>query len=241
MMVKSSDAQARARGTRDSRRVILIGLCLGLASLVSPAVALAQHPLCPAPSPQDTYFVYCSPYPSDVVSAFLYDFSVSQLFKGRKTFEVPTDAFIESLGLGTLLFSNADDRRKLLADRPAVEFRPLDRLGDDLVGKGYSSSGEFILRGLAGAQTLVTRDPLTNASVRVDLPEVVQGLYWRSPAHLELQFYAGHGIKFTLSNAGGEATFQEALQCVSMSQSEMRATTADPKHRNLLARFGSCQ
>lgn len=209
--------------------------CLSLASAAS-----AQQPLCPPPSAEDTYFQYCSPYTEAGVQTFLYDFAVSQLYKGDQGFEVPTSSIIDTMGLGPLLFATAEERQKMLDARPTVKFRPFDRMGAEMAGKGYSSSGEFISTGLAGAQVLKTVDPLTKASVEVEVPEVVQGVYWRSPAHLELQFYAGHAVRFTLGQ-GAAPTYQEAVRCVSISRSGARAVTADPRHRHLLSRFGVCQ
>jgi len=206
----------------------------------SPALVRAQHPLCPAPNQKDVYYIYCSPYAQGLVEDFLYDFSVSQLFKSPRSFNLPTELVIDSMGFGNLLFSTDTERQNTLAERPTVEFHPFDALGTDLAGKGYSSSGEFISKGLSGAQTLQTIDSVTGVRVKIEVPEILQGLYWRSPAHLEMQFYPGHALRYTVGDSDEPAVDPDAILCVSITRSGARATTADPTHQ-LLSRFGACK
>jgi hypothetical protein len=200
----------------------------------------AQHPLCPAPAPGETYYIYCPNRAQAFVESFLYDFTVSQLFKSSDPIELPVAKVVEALGLDKLLFPTDQQRLAMTEARPTVEFRPLDRHDDEMNGKGYSSSGEFVSKSATGPQTLQSTDPLTGATVTIELPETIQGLYWRSPSHLELKFYAGHGVRFAIG-APGSAEFKDAVQCISVSRSEVRATTGSADNRSLLGRFGGCK
>jgi hypothetical protein len=232
--------RARESGNnRDRFRRWMVAFAAAICCLTGVPSAHAQHPLCPAPNPTDVYYVYCSPYAQGLVENFLYDFSVSQLFKSPRSFNLPTDLVIDSMGFGNLLFSTDEDRQKTLAERPTVEFHPFDALGSDLAGRGYSSSGEFISTGLAGPPSLQTVDSVTGVRVKIEIPEVLQGLYWRSPAHLEMQFYPGHSLRYLVGGSDAAAS-PDTIVCVSITRSGARATTADPTHQ-LLSRFGACK
>lgn len=202
---------------------------LSLSALVAvESAALAQHPLCPAPAPEDTYYVMCESPGRDQVQKFLYDFTVRHLFKGPESFEIASDTLIDVLGLRKIFDLSNPDVQAWLADRPSIQFTPLD-----------GSTGDFISKNPKGPQTLNVSDDKAGIALQMDFPEVVQGLYWRSPAHLELQFYRGHAIRFHLSSRQGTKS-EDELQCVSIAASRARATTADPQHRYLMSAFDKC-
>jgi hypothetical protein len=212
-----------------SGRTILVGLSIGFCSVVTPASsAFAQRPLCPAPTAEDSYYLTCRPGTTDRVAAFLYDFSVRHLLKSSDTFSIQTSDVLDVLDLQKILDPANPDVKTLLDVRPAIDFTPLDR-----------STGEFLSKGPTGPQTLKASNDQLGIALELTIPEVVQGLYWRSPAHLELQFYKGHGIRFHLS--GPKVTeFEETLQCISITGSRARATTGDPTHRYLATFFETC-
>jgi hypothetical protein len=194
-----------------------------------PGSAYAQHPLCPAPTAEDTYYFTCRPGTDRLVASFLYDFSIRHLFKGPETFEIPTESLLDVLDLGKLLDSKKDDRKTLLKDRPVVVFRPLD-----------GTTGEFKSVSATGSQTFKISYPDLSSAGELTIPEVIEGLYWRSPAHLELQFYKGHGIHFRLTGPG-VPDYEDGLQCLSITASRARATTGDPTHRYFMSLFERCQ
>jgi hypothetical protein len=191
--------------------------------------AWAQHPLCPAPAPDDSYYVTCRLGGDRVVTSFLYDFSVRHLFTSPDAFEIPTATIFGFLDDPMAVQADPDARAAFLKNRPTVVFRPID-----------ATTGEFKSEGANGEQTLTVSHPALGSTVVVTVPAVVQGLYWRSPGHLDLQFYRERGVRFRIT-APGAPDFDEALQCVSITPFRARATTADPKHRHLIDLFEGCE
>lgn len=210
------------------RRCLLLGFCVGiLIATTLPEVARAQHPLCAPPSAEDSYYYTCRPGSKALVAKFLYDLSVRHVLKADDSFDVPTDKFLGILDMQKILEPTNPDVTALLEQRPAITFTPLD-----------NTTGEFISKG-TGPQTLQVASQTLGISLELTVPEVVQGLYWRSPAHLELQFYKGHGIRFHLS--GTHVTeYEEGMQCISISAERARVTTADPLHRYLISLYERC-
>ena len=163
-----------------------------------------------------------------MVGSFLYDLSVRHLLISDDSFDVESKEILKVLDLEKFLSPDAPEIQQLLSDRPAVHFKPLDR-----------STGEFISTGTKGEQVVSGTNEKFGITLEATIPEVVQGLYWRSPAHLELQFYKGHAIAFHLSGKKINE-YQERLDCVSLTARSARATTTDPAHRYLLNLFDRC-
>jgi len=209
--------------------VLLALFCaLLLGVTLPPRAARAQHPLCPPPAAEDTYFYTCRPNSADMVARFIYDFTVRHLFKSPDTLEIPSDKLLAVLGLQKILDPSNADVTAFLAKRDSVTFTPLDR-----------TTGEFVSKGSSGAQTLTISNDKFGVSLELSLPETVQGLYWRSPDALEAQFYKGHGIRFHISGANA-SDYEDDIQCISITRARIRATTGDPTHRYLMGLFDKC-
>jgi hypothetical protein len=198
---------------------------IALLSLASMAVA---QPLCAAPSPLDVYYTSCKPGARDQVARFLYDLSVRHLLLSEGTVDVPALTFLKLLGLDRFFDPELNPEAHAgLEARDIISFRPLDRY-----------SGEVLSTAESGA-TLNAVDDRVGLKLEVNIPVSVQGLYWRSPGHLEVKFYKGHEIAFRLrSNDGSELA--DRISCLSINGMEARAQTHDPEARHLLIGFEKC-
>jgi hypothetical protein len=210
-----------------SYAAVVSGLLLLLG--LQPAAA-SQHPLCPDPTANDTYFYVCRPGMQSAIAKVLYDFTVDHLYRPPAPFERKLPALLQAVGLD--VSSDPDDPklRSLFEQRGNVEFTRLDE-----------SSGEFVIKG-PQADTVAVERTFMNNIYKVDLalPETIQGLYWRSPIHLELMFYKGHGVHLRLSSGTGPALDQDVL-CLSVTPERTRVVTADPTHRHLVMLYEDCQ
>ena len=229
-------------------RLLGAGLCqfaflVGLAAGATRAEG--QHPLCPAPSAEDSYYFTCRAGNKDQVARFLHDFSVRHLLRSEDRFEIPTDVLLQAFGLDTIFDPSNPSVKAMLERRPKVEFIPLDRSTGEFVSKIVEPKNTPAARPAPtpsptkGPETLTVANERIGVTLEITLPEVVQGLYWRSPAHLELQFYKGHNIGFHLSGRNIEE-YEEGLECISITASRARATTADPLHRYLMSFYEGC-
>ena len=199
-----------------------------LADVVGPRVASAQQPICANPAGDDSFYVSCRAGQSQKVAAFLHDFAMNQYLSTEK-FELPSDKLLDLLALGDLLFPTPNDRVEFVAKRPSVEFRPLDEV-----------SGEFVSRATVASQAIRSTDAHTGVKIEADIPALLQGVFWRSPGHLQLQFYKDHEIRFKVTSAK-LPVYDEVIRCVTVTAGELRVTTADPEHRGLLNQFERCE
>jgi len=163
------------------------------------------------------------------VSKLLFAFTLDHLYRPPPPFQRDVAGLLQALGLGTFFDLNDPKLHPIIEQRGTVEFTRLDE-----------SSGEFVNKG-SGAATLSVEHAELGSTFAIDLtlPEVIQGLYWRSPLHLELMFYKGHTVRFNF-RSGAHDKFEEDILCLSATPERTRVVTGDPSHRHLMIFYQDC-
>lgn len=212
-------------------RMVLLACAVGAAALLLGREAAATpRPLCPAPAADDVYYSVCRSGFRGVVARFVDDFTVDQLHQQSRPFRRDVADFLTSLGVEVYIHVDDALTQELLEHRSVVEFNRLD-----------AASGEFISKG-GGNETFELHPALLGdkASLQLQLPETVQGLYWRSPLHLEFMFYQGHRVHFRF-NWGDGTPFEQEVACISVTPERTLVTTTDPDHRQAVIMYENCQ
>jgi hypothetical protein len=205
------------------------GVLVAGLTLTPTAAPASQHPLCPQPRPDDTYYHVCRAGLRPAVSKFLHDLSVDHLYLPPATFSRQIGTVLQTLGMDAFIEADAAELQPRLDTHGNIEFTRLDE-----------STGEFLNKG-SGPETLAVERTYLGRKYQITLtlPETLQGLYWRSPIQLELMFYKGHGLRLHLVPSGGEP-FEQDIVCVSVTPERARVVTADPNHRHLIAVYEDC-
>jgi hypothetical protein len=201
-----------------------------LVFVLLPGYAWAQHPLCPQPAALDTYYVSCRPNTHLVVARFLYNLSIQHLLKDGDEFPVSLKAFLAMFGVDAMFRSDASAWDALMSASDDLVFRPID-----------NDVGEFLGGVPTGPQTLTATDETTGVRIEVTVPTRLRGLYWRTPANLDLRFYKGDVVRVRMLGGDNDVQYDAALQCISITDTGTRVVTSDPAHRYLLVGFDRCR
>lgn len=191
-------------------RAMLRPLCFAtlLASvlLATPEPASAQHPVCPPVARGEVLLTSCRSWSSDAALRLLDDFTVDHLFKAPLPAFERTWTQLATVFASTSLPENADFRRTAKMLEP-LRFTPLDRT-TGTVGCDLSASPRRLeLDSLAYGNAV---------SLQFDLPEVLEGGYWRGPDVLQMTFWKRNRPTIRVSR-DAVAVAQGEIQCFSLS------------------------
>ena len=187
-------------------------------------------PVCPQPDTAAPVWTACSPTGRFLVLSFLSNLTIDQLLRSdgkpierrpREVFESVVDgdtlaaqaALGEWLGgVGPLLLSRFDTATGTLKMET-----PEDR-------RHYSSS--MRVGGL-------------DYDVTIDVPERVEGGYWRTPGVLQMAFWKDHRVRVAVKTPAAGAIEGE-IDCVVASADGIRLVTAGEGTPDVLVGFGPC-
>lgn len=193
-------------------------------------VATAQMPVCPQPDPVAPVWSVCSPTGRYLAISFLSNLTIDQLLRadGKPIERRPRDVF-ESVvdgdtlaaqsvlvdwlgGLGSLKFSRMDTATGTLAMDTPQERRNFSSTLP-VGGLGYD--------------------------VTIDVPERIEGGYWRTPGVLQMAFWKDRRAKVGVKTPFA-GTFEGEIDCAVVSADGIRLMTAGEGTPDVLVGFGPC-
>jgi len=214
------------------RRRVVVGRGLGLLAmaLTQAASAEAQLPVCAQPTPTQTYYTACATGGRILVARLLGDLAVDHLMKA--------DSQPVQRRLGDLLRNvTSDDTR----DKNTGLRNALDLLAPLTLTKIDTATGTLLLtieddrRRFSGTLEGAT----TSTTLSWELPPRIGGGYWRTPATIQIAFWAGQRFRFDLESATAEKVSAE-IECLAISVDGIRIVTTGVDTPDILVRFDEC-
>lgn len=197
----------------------------------SASIAAAQLPVCPQPEADAPYYSACLPSGRFLVASVLTSFAIDQLLRADTApFVRRPREILESVSTEALLEKNAALVDYLGRLEP-LKFSRLDT-STGLVALGANDE-------VRSFDAVIDVDTVPY-SVSVQLPERVEGGYWRTPGVLQVAFWEGHRATLALTTPGG-IDMQAQIDCLVVSTDGIRVLTAGSSTPDLLVRFGECQ
>jgi hypothetical protein len=202
-----------------------------IASIVGwTGAAAAQLPVCPQPEPDQSVYTACLPGGRFLVAPLLANLAVDQLLRpepGPITRE--PRAVFASLATAETLENNA-----ALADY-------LGRLAPLKLTRIDTSTGTLRMDVGEDQRSFSTSVAANETAYRVglELPERIEGGYWRTPGVVQMAFWKGQRARFTVAAPDGPAIAAE-VECLVVSSDGIRLVTTGSQTPDILVRFESC-
>ncbi|HXC51676.1 MAG TPA: hypothetical protein VN634_12370 [Candidatus Limnocylindrales bacterium] len=186
-----------------------------VAACCSAVTAEAQQPICPQFVRGQQVAVVCRASYGFSVVRFAADFTVDHLLKPLPwSFERSLSQIAQAFAFKELR-DNPELAKFLLAIAP-IRFAQLDRT-TGTVSAAFESNERAYSAPVSG----VTGTP----KFSLDLPERLEGGYWRAPDVVQIAFWQGKRMHVRLENADGNAIDGE-IACVSMTPDGVSITFA---------------
>jgi hypothetical protein len=195
-----------------------------------PATADAQEPVCPPDSGDKMYRTTCRPDLRFGVVRFLSDFTVDHLFKPSPPRIRRTPAELLAPFVGDTVAAN-EDLRDHVGSIDDFRFTQLDTA----TGVFYADIDEDTR---TFSSVLSSVEELS--SFRIELPERLEGGYWRTPGALQLAFWKGKRVGF-FARTAQEESLQGSIACVAISADRLRIELADESMPGIIVEMSECE
>ncbi|MFN2375934.1 MAG: hypothetical protein ABR538_05310 [Candidatus Binatia bacterium] len=192
-------------------------------------VASAQLPVCPQPEPGRPVYSMCAPGGRFVVVPLLTNLAVDQLFR---------------VGTGPIrrepqaVFTAAVSEETRERNSPLVDY--LGRLGALELTPIDTAGGTLRMDVAEDDRSFTTGLETGGGQVRLELelPERIEGGYWRTPGVLQMAFWKGARAKFRTTASGTEVAAE--IECVVVSTDGIRLVTTGVEAPDILVGYDPC-
>jgi hypothetical protein len=211
------------------RRVAVWGAALAVATFAQAGVARAQLPVCPQPSPDQTYYTACSPSGRYIATRLLFDLAIDHVMKA--------DTDLVGRRVGDLLRASMSKETLEKNDTLRSYVDGLDVLK---LSRIDIATGTLLLDVAAESRRFAGTIDVGTSPVKVawDLPERLAGGYWRTPSVLQIAFWEGKRARIDLGLPGGE--LKAEIECLAISIDGIRIVTSGSDTPDILVRFEEC-
>ncbi|HEY2773497.1 MAG TPA: hypothetical protein VGK20_05540 [Candidatus Binatia bacterium] len=195
-----------------------------------PAAAPGQVPVCPQPDPERPMISACAAGGRYAVAAFLNNLSIDQTLRGEGA-PILRDlhsVFATSAPQG-FQKQNAEVG-DYLGHLPPLRLSRFDTASGsvEMAVPDDSRTAQFELQ--AGGHDL---------KLGIELPERIEGGYWRTPGVLQVAFWSGRRAKFHTQLTDGSA-FDAEIACLVVSGDGIRIVTTGDDTPDVLVRMDAC-
>lgn len=186
--------------------------------------------MCPQPALNAVYRSACRPDLLFAATRFISDFTVDHLFKPAPPRFQRTAGELLAPFVGATVAAN-EELQNYAQSLAALSFTQLDTATGVFYADIENEDRQFV-SDLPGSDEI--------ESVRIELPERLEGGYWRTPGALELAFWKGKRIGFVVDPANGDS-IQGEIECFSLSADALRIELSGEQTPGIIVHLSECQ
>ncbi|MFN2426922.1 MAG: hypothetical protein ABR587_10810 [Candidatus Binatia bacterium] len=210
------------------RLPIVVASAILLVLAAGAAPASAQHPVCAPPAAGEVMKTSCRSWAAPAMLRLLDDFTIDQIFK-PVSFERTWSSLMSAFASKDIPENEAF--RATARSLEPIRFTPLDRTTGTLLSDLSGSPRSIDVRPDAFGGPV---------SVHVELPELLEGGYWRGPDSVQLAFWKRSRVAVQIRFEDTEVA-RGKVQCVALSPEGLLVRFAEEASTPIFLQIRDCR